>query len=43
MELLAAPYVAGPFAEGSYSITLRMDDTMLAAVKPPYADYFQGG
>lgn len=40
MELLAAPYVAGSYVEGSYEITLVFDAKALAAVKPEYRGHF---
>lgn len=40
VELLAAPYVAGSYAEGTYAVTLGVDRAMLAAVKPQYRSYF---
>lgn len=38
--LLLAPYVAGPYAEGTYEISLPMTPAMLAAVKPAYRPLF---
>jgi|GEM_PF-426532 len=38
--LLAAPYVAGPYVEGDYEVTLPVDARVLAAVKPQYKPYF---
>lgn len=38
--LLAAPYVAGSYAEGSYEVTLPVTDTVIAAVKPEYKAAF---
>lgn len=40
MELLAAPYVAGAYVEGSYEITLAFDAKAIAAVKPEYRGHF---
>lgn len=38
--LYAGPYVAGPYAEGSYDITLPVTGAVLAAVRPEYrADF----
>jgi len=34
------PYVAGPYAEGSYEFTFRVDRDILAAVKPEFRDAF---
>ncbi len=38
--LLVGPYVAGPFAEGPYDLTLPVTTTLLRAVKPEYRDAF---
>lgn len=38
--LLAAPYVAGPYVEGDYEVTLPINARVLAAVKPQYKPYF---
>jgi hypothetical protein len=38
--LLAAPYVAGSYAEGSYEVTLPVTAAVIAAVKPEYRAYF---
>lgn len=38
--LLAAPYVAGAYAEGSYEVTLPVTPKMLDAVKPEYKPAF---
>jgi len=38
--LLAAPYVAGPYVEGSYDTELAVDKAMLEAVKPEYRKAF---
>lgn len=37
---LAAPYVAGPYAEGSYEVTLPVNRAAKAAVKPEFAMSF---
>ncbi|MDT0575670.1 DUF4163 domain-containing protein [Croceicoccus sp. F390] len=37
---LIAPYNAGPYAEGSYEVTLPVTDRILDAVKPAYRDAF---
>jgi hypothetical protein len=37
---LAAPYVAGPYAEGSYEVTLPVNRAAKAAVKPEFAVSF---
>lgn len=41
--LLAAPYVAGAYAEGSYEVTLPVTLKVLAAVKPDYKAAFALG
>ena len=38
--LIAAPYVAGSYAEGQYEVTLPVTAKVLAAVKPEYAAAF---
>jgi hypothetical protein len=38
--LIAPPYVAGPYAEGSYEVTLPVTRAVLQAVKPRYRDAF---
>ncbi|MFL0672482.1 MAG: PdaC/SigV domain-containing protein [Erythrobacter sp.] len=38
--LLAAPYVAGSYAEGSYEVTVPVTPAVIAAVKPEYRAYF---
>lgn len=38
--LLAAPYVAGSYAEGTYEVTLPVTPAVLAAVKPAYRAAF---
>jgi hypothetical protein len=38
--LIAAPYVAGSYAEGPYEITLPVTPAVLAAVKPEYKAAF---
>lgn len=38
--LLAAPYVAGSYAEGTYEVTLPVTPKVLAAVKPEYTAAF---
>ncbi len=37
------PYVAGPYAEGSYELTFPVDAAVLKAVKPDYAGAFAAG
>lgn len=38
--LLVGPYVAGPYAEGSYDVTLPVTSALLRAVKPEYRSAF---
>lgn len=38
--LIAAPYVAGSYAEGPYEVTLPVTPAVLAAVKPAYKSAF---
>lgn len=38
--VLVAPYAAGPYAEGSYEVTLPVTGAVLAAVKPEYRSTF---
>jgi hypothetical protein len=38
--LIAAPYVAGSYAEGPYEVTLPVTSAVLAAVKPEYQGAF---
>lgn len=40
IELIAAPYVAGSYAEGAYEVTLPVTPAVLAAVKPRYRAAF---
>jgi len=40
MELIAAPYVAGAYAEGAYIIALPVTDAVRAAAKPEHKDAF---
>jgi len=37
---LIAPYIAGPYAEGDYEVTLPVTPAVLAAVKPQYRESF---
>lgn len=41
--LIAAPYVAGSYAEGEYEVTLKVTPKVLAAVKPRYRAAFAVG
>ena len=38
--LIAAPYVAGSYAEGPYEVTLPVTPALLEAVKPDYRGAF---
>jgi len=38
--ILVAPYEAGPYAEGSYEVTLPVTDKIVAALKPQYRAAF---
>ena len=40
---LIGPYSAGPYAEGTYEITLSVTPAVLAAVRPGYASAFAVG
>jgi Deacetylase PdaC len=40
LGLVADPYVAGPYAEGDYDITVPVTAKVLAAVRPAYRDAF---
>ena len=40
MQFLAAPYVAGSFAEGPYTFEVPITSAILAAVKPEYLSHF---
>ncbi len=40
---LIPPYNAGPYVEGSYEVTLPVDDAVLRAVKPAFRDAFSPG
>lgn len=41
--LIADPYAAGPYVEGSYEVTLPVSDALLKAVKPEYRGAFTIG
>jgi hypothetical protein len=41
--VLMGPYVAGPYVEGDYEVTLPVTDEVLAAVKPQYRNAFALG
>lgn len=40
LGILVPPYVAGPYAEGSYEVTLPVTDALIAAVKDEYKASF---
>ncbi|MEP5510458.1 MAG: DUF4163 domain-containing protein [Erythrobacter sp.] len=40
LGLVADPYVAGAYAEGTYEVTLPVTNAILDAVKPEYREYF---
>jgi len=40
IRVIILPYEAGPYAEGIYQLDLRVDETVMQAVKPPYRDAF---
>lgn len=39
--VLVPPYEAGPYAEGSYEVTLPVNAAVMAAVRPEYRDAFR--
>jgi hypothetical protein len=39
--LVASPYVAGPYSEGSYEIELAVTKDLIAAMKSDYRDGFE--
>ncbi len=41
--LTASPYVAGPYAEGSYEIELAVTTDLIAALKGDYRGSFETG
>ena len=43
MVLTASPYVAGPYAEGSYEIELTVTPDLIAALRSDYRDSFEAG
>lgn len=38
--LLVGPYVAGPYAEGTYDLTLPVTPAIVAAVRPEWREAF---
>lgn len=42
IRVVIGPYEAGPYAEGSYVIDLKMTNALMAAVKPAYRSDFTG-
>ena len=43
IDFVAAPYVAGSYAEGEYVVELPVTDAVIAAVKPGYRTSFTAG
>jgi len=43
LRFLAAPYVAGSFAEGPYSFEIPVTEAVIGVVKPEFADHFALG
>ncbi|MGE4430785.1 MAG: DUF4163 domain-containing protein [Sphingobium sp.] len=43
LRVIIGPYVAGPYAEGSYDIDLPMTPAMIAAINPAYRGWFSTG
>jgi len=43
IQFLAAPYVAGSFAEGPYAFEIAVTPAVLAVVRPEFADHFELG
>lgn len=43
MTLVAAPYVAGPYAEGGYEVKLPLTPELVRLVRPAYRSAFVGG
>ena len=43
LMLIASPYVAGPWVEGSYEIDLPVTPDLIAALKADYRDSFEAG
>jgi hypothetical protein len=41
IDLVASPYVAGPYAEGEYDIPLPVTQNLIAALKPEYRSSFE--
>ncbi len=41
--IIADPYVAGPYAEGEYEITVQVSPAILKAVRPEYRQHFALG
>lgn len=39
-RVIIGPYIAGPYAEGSYTVDLPVTPALLAAVKPAYRGWF---
>ncbi|WP_338466463.1 DUF4163 domain-containing protein [Novosphingobium sp. ZN18A2] len=43
IDILIAPYAAGPYAEGTYDVAVPVTDAVLRAVKPAWREYFANG
>ena len=41
LELIADPYVAGPYVEGSYEIELPVNDDLMSAIRSDYRENFE--
>jgi len=41
LRLIADPYVAGPYAEGNYTVDLAVTSAVIAALKPEYRASFE--
>jgi hypothetical protein len=41
IDLVAPPYVAGPYAEGKYAVTLPVTSQLIAAIMPDYRNSFE--
>lgn len=41
IDFIASPYVAGPYAEGEYEISLPVTPTLIAAMRPEYRASFE--
>jgi hypothetical protein len=41
LHFIAAPYTAGPYAEGDYDIAIPVTKTLFAMIKPEYRSSFE--